>query len=81
MLGFRDASRYLDPGFQDGFELECRAIKRVREDMGLSNVQLMVPFECPPIRLAYSFEGLQQAKRPAGHQRSSRPLLHPSPRS
>ncbi len=44
MLGFRDASRYLDPGFQDGFELECRAIKRVREDIGLSNVQLMVPF-------------------------------------
>ncbi len=47
MLGFRDASRYLDPGFQDGFELECCAIKRVREDMGLSNIQLMVPFGCP----------------------------------
>ncbi len=38
MLGFRGASRYLDPGFQDCFELECRAIKRVRDDMGLSNV-------------------------------------------
>ena len=44
MLGFRGAVRYLDPGFQDCFELECRAIKRVREDMGLSNVQVMVPF-------------------------------------
>ena len=44
MLGFRGASRYRDPGFQDCFEMECRAIKRVREDMGLSNVELMVPF-------------------------------------
>ncbi|MGI9331429.1 MAG: phosphoenolpyruvate synthase [Gammaproteobacteria bacterium] len=44
MLGFRGASRYLDPSFQACFELECRAMKRVREDMGLSNVQVMVPF-------------------------------------
>ena len=44
MLGFRGASRYRNPGFQDCFEMECRAIKRVREDMGLSNVELMVPF-------------------------------------
>ena len=44
MLGFRGAVRYLDPNFQDCFELECRAIKRVREEMGLLNVQVMVPF-------------------------------------
>ncbi len=44
MLGFRGAARYRDPDFQDCFELECRAIKRVREDMGLSNVEVMIPF-------------------------------------
>ena len=44
MLGFRGASRYIDETFRPCFELECRALKRVREDMGLSNVQVMVPF-------------------------------------
>jgi len=44
MLGFRGASRYLDPVFQPCFEMECRALKRVREDMGLTNVWVMVPF-------------------------------------
>ncbi len=44
MLGFRGASRYIDPNFQACFELECRAVRYVREDMGLSNVQIMVPF-------------------------------------
>ena len=44
MLGFRGASRYTDPAFSPCFELECRAIRRVREDIGLSNVQVMVPF-------------------------------------
>jgi pyruvate,water dikinase len=44
MLGFRGASRYLDETFQPCFELECRALKRVRESMGLTNVQIMVPF-------------------------------------
>ena len=44
MLGFRGASRYIDKGFRDCFELECRALKRVREDMGLFNVQVMIPF-------------------------------------
>jgi len=44
MLGFRGASRYLDPAFRPCFELECRALKRVRDDIGLTNVQLMVPF-------------------------------------
>jgi pyruvate,water dikinase len=44
MLGFRGAVRYIDPGFGPCFELECRALRRVREDMGLAHVQIMVPF-------------------------------------
>jgi pyruvate,water dikinase len=44
MLGFRGASRYVDESFRPCFELECRALKRVRDDMGLDNVQVMVPF-------------------------------------
>ena len=44
MLGFRGAARYVDETFRPCFELECRALKRVRDDMGLSNVQIMVPF-------------------------------------
>lgn len=44
MLGFRGAARYLDPAFRPCFELECRALKRVREPMGLTNVQIMIPF-------------------------------------
>jgi pyruvate,water dikinase len=44
MLGFRGASRFIDPSFRDCFELECQALKRVRDDMGLTNVEIMVPF-------------------------------------
>jgi pyruvate,water dikinase len=44
MLGFRGASRYIAQTFRDCFELECRAMKKVRDEMGLTNVQLMVPF-------------------------------------
>ena len=44
MLGFRGASRYVEASFRPCFELECRALKRVREDMGLTNVEIMVPF-------------------------------------
>jgi pyruvate, water dikinase len=44
MLGFRGASRYAHPAYAEGFALECRAMKRVREDMGLTNVVLMLPF-------------------------------------
>jgi pyruvate, water dikinase len=44
MLGFRGASRYVDETFRPCFELECRALRRVRDDMGLKNVQIMVPF-------------------------------------
>jgi len=44
MLGFRGASRYISESFRDCFELECRALKRVRNEMGLTNVEIMVPF-------------------------------------
>ncbi|OBA00711.1 phosphoenolpyruvate synthase [Halomonas sp. G11] len=44
MLGFRGASRYISEAFRPCFELECRALKRVRDDMGLDNVEIMVPF-------------------------------------
>src|SRR5450631_2792985 len=44
MLGFRGAARYIDKVFRPCFELECRALKRVRDEMGLTNVQIMVPF-------------------------------------
>jgi pyruvate,water dikinase len=44
MLGFRGASRYAHPAYADGFALECAAMKRVREEMGLGNVILMLPF-------------------------------------
>jgi pyruvate,water dikinase len=44
MLGFRGAGRYLDPAFRPCFELECRALRYVRGEMGLTNIQVMVPF-------------------------------------
>jgi pyruvate,water dikinase len=44
MLGFRGASRYAHPRYRDGFALECRAMKRVRDEMGLVNMKLMIPF-------------------------------------
>ncbi len=44
MLGFRGASRYVAESFRDCFELECRALKRVRDDLGLTNMEIMIPF-------------------------------------
>jgi pyruvate,water dikinase len=44
MIGFRGASRYYDPRYREGFALECAAIRRVREEMGLTNVKVMIPF-------------------------------------
>lgn len=44
MLGFRGASRYYHPRYRDGFALECRAMKTVRDEMGLTNLKVMVPF-------------------------------------
>ncbi|MGK0437586.1 MAG: pyruvate,water dikinase [Paracoccaceae bacterium] len=44
MLGFRGASRYIAPSMQDCFELECQAVKYVRDEMGLTNIEIMIPF-------------------------------------
>ncbi len=48
MLGFRGAARYISESFRDCFELECRALKRVREEMKLTNVEIMIPFVRTP---------------------------------
>jgi pyruvate, water dikinase len=44
MIGFRGASRYVDDSFKDCFALECKAMRKVREEMGLDNVEIMIPF-------------------------------------
>jgi pyruvate,water dikinase len=68
MLGFRGASRYVDEGFRPCFELECRALKRVREDMGLDHVQIMVPFvrtlkEAADVTALLAANGLKRGER------------------
>jgi len=49
MIGFRGASRYYDPRYREGFALECAAVRRVRETMGLENLKVMIPF-CRTLR-------------------------------
>lgn len=44
MIGYRGVSRYLSPSFQDCFALECRALRKVRDEMGLTNIEVMIPF-------------------------------------
>ena len=61
MLGFRGASRYYDPRYRDGFALECRAMRKVRSEMGLTNLKLMVPF-CRTVE-----EGRKVLAEMAGH--------------
>jgi pyruvate, water dikinase len=70
MLGFRGASRYVDPAFRPCFELECRALVRVREEIGLDNVQVMVPF-VRSVREAEEVVGLLAAN---GLERGARGL-------
>ena len=67
MIGFRGASRYLSSSFQDCFELECRAMKHVREKMGFTNVELMVPFvrtldEADQVLALMKSHGLERGK-------------------
>ncbi len=67
MLGFRGASRYAHPAYAAGFALECAALKRVREEMGLTNLKIMVPFcrrEEEAIRVldAMAANGLKRAE-------------------
>ena len=65
MLGFRGAARYAHPAYAEGFALECRAMKRVRDEMGLANVKLMIPFcrrveEAERVLEAMAAHGLQR---------------------
>jgi len=70
MLGFRGAARYIDENFRPCFELECRALRRVREDMGLTNVQVMVPF----VRTLKEAEQVTQLLAANGLQRGTNGL-------
>ena len=68
MIGFRGAARYTHPAYADGFALECAAMKRVREAMGLSNVKLMIPFcrrvvEAEKVLAAMAAHGLERGKQ------------------
>ena len=59
MIGFRGASRYYHPLYREGFELECKAMKLVREEMGFTNVKLMIPF-CRTVDEALKISGLMK---------------------
>ena len=48
MIGFRGASRYCDASYKEAFEWECEALKKVRDEMGLTNVKIMLPFVRTP---------------------------------
>lgn len=68
MLGFRGASRYYNPRYRPGFGLECQAIKRVRETMGLKNVVVMIPFcrtlqEADRVHAVMAEEGLKRGEQ------------------
>jgi len=65
MIGFRGAARYVAPDFRPCFDLECQAMKRVRDDMGMTNVQLMIPFvrtvaEAEAVVVALGENGLER---------------------
>ena len=67
MLGFRGAARYSHPAYAEGFALECRAMKRVREEMGLTNLRLMIPFcrrvkEAEDVLATKARHGLERGK-------------------
>ena len=67
MLGFRGASRYAHPAYADGFALECEALRRVRETMGLTNLRVMVPFcrrvdEAERVLAAMARHGLERGE-------------------
>ena len=68
MIGWRGASRYYSPGYQPGFELECRALKRAREIIGLDNIIVMVPFcrtpgEADKVLAVMESQGLKRGEK------------------
>jgi len=70
MLGFRGAARYLAPAFRECFELECRALRKVREELGFTNVEVMVPF----VRTLEEAEGVAQLLEQNGLKRGEHGL-------
>jgi len=70
MLGFRGAARYLAPAFRECFELECRALRQVREELGFTNVEVMVPF----VRTVQEAEAVAQLLEQNGLKRGERGL-------
>jgi len=72
MIGFRGASRYIAESFRDCFALECRAIKKVREEMGLTNVEVMIPF----VRTVGEAEQVSKLLKEHGLERGKRGLRH-----
>ncbi len=67
MLGWRGASRYVDPKYRLAFDLECHAIKRARNEMGLSNIKIMIPFcrspkQCKQVLDVLAANGLERGK-------------------
>jgi pyruvate,water dikinase len=70
MIGFRGAGRYLSPDFQDCFAMECEALRTVRETMGLTNVQVMIPF----VRTLGQAKGVTEALAAQGLKRGEKDL-------
>jgi pyruvate,water dikinase len=71
MIGFRGAARYIHPAYAEGFALECQALKRVRDVMGLTNLKVMVPFcrrldEARGVLAAMASQGLGRGSGPKG---------------
>ena len=72
MIGFRGAARYLDPTFKSCFEMECEAIKYVRDEMGLDNIEVMIPF----VRTLDEAAGVSKALAENGLARGENGLRH-----
>lgn len=70
MIGFRGASRYVSEDFRPCFDLECKALKRVRDEMGLTNVEIMIPF----VRTLQEAEGVVRALKENGLERGKNGL-------
>ena len=70
MLGYRGAARYISPDFKECFALECRALKYVRDEMGLTNVEIMIPF----VRTLHEAEAVVKALKENGLERGKNGL-------
>jgi pyruvate,water dikinase len=86
MLGFRGASRYIAHSFRDCFEMECAAMKKVRNELGLTNVQLMVPFvrnveEAKGVVDLLAEHGLKRGERAQAHHDVRDPVQRPAGRA